>query len=179
MEAAKAVEIRRIRADEGLQLKALRLRALADSPMAYGSTLAREQAYLDSLWHERAANGAAGDQVVTVVAEHDGRLLGMATGLVPESPHGQDPTMVGVFVESTLRRQGIGAALVERIIEWAKERQSARQSAGGSARLLIWITAGNEPALALYRRQGFRATGATRPNAHTPDLVESEMQLEL
>ena len=177
------MEIRRIRADEGLQLKALRLRALADSPMAYGSTLAREQAYPDSLWHERAANGAAGDQVVTVVAEHDGRLLGMATGLVPESPHGQDLTMVGVFVESTLRRQGIGAALVDKVIEWAKARQlarqSARQSAGGSARLLIWITAGNEPALVLYRRRGFRTTGATRPNAHTPDLAESEMELEL
>ena len=101
----------------------------------------------------------------------------------PGRAHAQDPTMVGVFVEGTLRRQGIGAALVEEIIEWAKAResarQSARQSAGGSARLLIWITAGNEPALVLYRRQGFRTTGATRPNAHTPDLAESEMELEL
>jgi len=52
------MEIRRIRADEGLRLKALRLRALADSPMAFGSTLAREQAYPDALWHERAATGA-------------------------------------------------------------------------------------------------------------------------
>jgi GNAT superfamily N-acetyltransferase len=175
------MEIRRIRADEGSRLKALRLRALADSPMAYGSTLAREQAYPDSLWHERAANGAAGDKVVTVVAEHDDRLLGMATGLVSdlESPHAQDLTMVGVFVDPTLRRQGIGALLVDKVIDWAKACDQARKSARGSARLLIWITDGNEPALALYRRAGFRATGAKRPNAHTPDLLESEMLLEL
>jgi len=173
--ARRPMEIRRIRADEGLRLKALRLRALADSPMAYGSTLAREQAYPDALWHERAANGAAGDRVVTVVAEHDNCLLGMATGLAPEVENLPHPTMVGVFVEGAVRRQGVGAALVEKVIDWAKARKSAR----GSALLLIWITAGNEPALALYRRHGFRATGATRPNAHTPELIESEMLLEL
>jgi GNAT superfamily N-acetyltransferase len=171
------MEIRRIRADEGLRLKALRLRALADSPLAYGSTLAHEQAYSDALWHERAANGAAGDKVVTIVAEHDNRLLGMATGLVPnfEGPHAQDAMMVGVFVDAAVRRQGVGAMLVEKVIDWVKTRKSV----GGSARLLIWITAGNEPAFVLYRRHGFRATGATRPNAHTPDLIESEMMLEL
>src|SRR5262245_23901545 len=51
------VEIRRIRADEGLRLRALRLRALADAPQAFGSTLAREHAFVDSTWHERAAGG--------------------------------------------------------------------------------------------------------------------------
>ena len=147
--------------------------------MAYGSTLAREEAYPDAVWHGRAANGAAGDKVVTVVAEHDDRLLGMATGLAPEVEGLPDPTMVGVFVDPTLRRQGIGAVLVEKVIDWAKTSNKARKSPRGSARLLIWITDGNEPALALYRRAGFRATGATRPNAHTPDLVESEMSLEL
>jgi len=172
---AKTMEIRRIRADEGLRLKALRLRALADTPMAFGSTLAREQAYPDALWHERAAVGAAGDRVVTIVAERDNHLLGMAIGFLPESPDAPDPTMVGVFVDAAVRRQGVGAALIEKVIDWAKAHKSAR----GSARLLISITDGNDPALALYRRAGFRPTGVTRPSAHTPDLVECEMVLEL
>jgi hypothetical protein len=58
--ARKTTEIRRIRADEGLRLRALRLRALSDSPTAYGSTLASEELYPESIWHERAASGAAG-----------------------------------------------------------------------------------------------------------------------
>ena len=83
--------------------------------MAFGSTLAREQAYPDALWHERAANGAAGDKVVTFVADDDNRLLGMAAGLAPDAESPPDPIMVGVFVDGTVRRQGIGAALVQKV----------------------------------------------------------------
>jgi GNAT superfamily N-acetyltransferase len=110
---------------------------------------------------------------VTIVAEHDNRLLGMATGLPADSAtHDElNPTMVGVFVDGTVRQQGVGAGLVEKVIDWAKSR--------GSARLFVWITSGNEPAIALYRRCGFRVTGATRPNAHTSTLLEYEMLLDL
>jgi len=170
--AISAMDIRRIRADEGLRLRDIRLRALADSPMAYGSTLAREEAYPETLWHERAENGAAGDKSVTFVAEHDDCLVAMATGLAPDSDHdAPSPMMVGVFVDGTARRQGVGAQLVAAVIEWARAR--------GWARLLVWITSGNASALALYRRCGFRATGATRPNAHTPGLIECELALDL
>jgi GNAT superfamily N-acetyltransferase len=168
-EARRSLKIRRIRADEGLALRALRLAALADSPMAYGSTFAREDAYPEAVWHERAAAGAAGGNVVTIVAEHEGRLVAMASGLGsgPETQDGSQPTMVGVFVEGRARRQGIGVALIETIVGWARAR--------GSTRLTVWITANNEPAHALYRRCGFHLTGATKPNAHTPTLPELEM----
>ena len=65
-----AVEIRRIRADEGLRLKALRLRALADAPMAFGSNLAREEAFADATWHERASGGASGTDRAPVLSVH-------------------------------------------------------------------------------------------------------------
>jgi GNAT superfamily N-acetyltransferase len=108
---------------------------------------------------------------VTIVAEHDHRLLGMATGLAAETHDEPNPTMVAVFVDRKVRQQGVGVGLVEKIIDWAKAR--------GSARLIVWITVGNESAIALYRRCGFRVTGATRPNAHTSTLVECEMLLDL
>jgi GNAT superfamily N-acetyltransferase len=166
------MEIRQIRADEGLRLRDIRLQALSDSPMAFGSTLAREEAYPENLWCERAANGAAGNKSVTFVAEHDNRLVAMATGLPPESDqYAANPMMVGVFVAGAARRQGVGAQLVDMVIEWARAR--------GWARLLVWITSGNAPALALYRRCGFRATGAMRPSAHMPDLMECELALDL
>jgi len=167
------ITLRRIRPDEGLQLRELRLRALADSPMAYGSTFAEERSYSETIWHERAANGAAGRNVVTIVAEAKGRLVGMATGLTagPENQGKSDPMMVGVFVDSTVRRQGVGLALIDKIVQWVQAR--------GSTRLNVWITSGNEPAVALYRRCGFEPTGTTRPNAHTSTLVEFEMTRNL
>ena len=71
--------VRRIRADEGLRLRALRLRALAEAPMAYSSTLAREQRYPDDVWRERAVGASIGCDRATFIAEHDGRWVGLAT----------------------------------------------------------------------------------------------------
>jgi len=129
------MEIRQIRGDEGLRLRAIRLRALADSPMAYGSTLAREESCPDALWHERALRGATGDNAVTIVAEQNGLLVGMATGLVDaESEYGMQPTLVGVFVDGAVRRQGVGLEL-------------ARRSSAGQGRAVLRASvSGSRPA---------------------------------
>jgi GNAT superfamily N-acetyltransferase len=163
------LSIRRIRADEWQRLRALRLRALAGAPMAFSSSLAREEAFPDDLWRERAAAGAEGDDRVTVVAEQDGELVGLATGLLPGAP-GTDvtvPTLVGMFVDGSVRRQGAGAALIEQIAAWVRDR--------GQNRLALWVTSTNEAAIALYRRCGFHATRQTRPLPHTPTETEDEM----
>jgi hypothetical protein len=52
--------VRRLRADEHALLRDLRLRALSDAPMAFGSTLAREEAFTPDVWQTRAAAGAPG-----------------------------------------------------------------------------------------------------------------------
>jgi GNAT superfamily N-acetyltransferase len=172
-----SLEVRRIRADEGLRLRDLRLQALADAPSAFGSTLAREQAFPEEVWQERAAGGAAGADRVTFVAERDGRWLGLATGLAddPEtprsSPEGSEPVLVGMFVDAAERGRGVGAALVEAVAEWARQR--------GAARLSLWVTSTNRAATALYERCGFRPTGETKPLAHTPSLTELRMVRDL
>ena len=58
-------------------------------------------------------------------------------------------------------------ALVESIKGWTRAR--------GDDRLQLWAVSSNGPALTLYRRCGFEATGATRPLAHTPGLIEAHM----
>jgi GNAT superfamily N-acetyltransferase len=153
--------IRRIRPDEGSSLRALRLRALADAPMAFGSTLAREEAFTDEMWRERAQRGASGDDSVTFVAEREGQWLGIATGLArdPDVPDDPRPELVGMFVCPEARGRGIGVALVDAVVDWAKQRR-----AGG---LCLWVTATNNAAIALYARCGFEPTGARKPLAHS------------
>lgn len=162
--------IRRIRANEGLRLRALRLQALADAPTAFGSTLAVEAAFPESVWHERASGGAVDVDRITFVAEDRGRWVGLATGLAGDYK-GAGSTLVGMFVEGDARGQGVGRALVEAVVDWARSR--------GASQLSLWVTATNEPALALYRRCGFRPTGETEPIAHTPSLTEMRMARDL
>jgi len=168
-----SLTIRRIRADEWQRLRALRLHALADAPTAFGSTLAREEAFAETVWRERAAGGAAGDDRVTVIAEQDGRWVGLATCLLssPDEPEAAVPTLVGMFVEGSARRQGIGKALVDTIVGWARNR--------GAARLALCVTSSNRAAVALYSRCGFRLTSKTKALAHTPALWECEMMREV
>ena len=165
-----SLEIRRIRPDEGLRLRALRLHALADAPTAFGSTLAHEAAFPEDVWHERAVGGTAGGDRVTFIAELDGRWVGLATGLAADSGR-SGPMLVGMFVDGTVRRRGVGVALVESVVGWARARKAVH--------LALWVTASNDAAIALYCRCGFRPTGATRPVAHGLTLVEVEMVRDL
>jgi GNAT superfamily N-acetyltransferase len=164
--------IRRIRADEGPRLRALRLRALAEVPMAFGSTLAREQGFADDVWRERTVGASVGCDRATFIAERDNQWVGLATGLArQDDPENAGPLLVSMFVDGTARRLGVGSALIEAVAAWAR--------ACGAARLTLWVTSGNDPAVALYQRCGFRATGVTRPLAHTPSLAECEMIQDL
>jgi GNAT superfamily N-acetyltransferase len=138
--------------------------------MAFGSTLAREEAFPDEVWDERATRGAAGEDQVTYVAEEGDRWIGMATGLVDAGDRSR-PTLVGMFVEPAARGTGVGAALVDAVVDWARAR--------GAAWLRLWVTTTNRPAIALYRRCGFRPTGQRKPLDHSPCVSELEMVRDL
>src|SRR5262245_14939127 len=66
------ITVRRVRAEEWERLRTIRLRALSDAPMAFGSTLADEQTRPDEFWRGRAAGAAADDDRTTCIAERDG-----------------------------------------------------------------------------------------------------------
>ena len=164
-------EVRRIHPDEGLKLRALRLSALADAPMALGSTLAREEAFPEHVWQERAERGASEADHVTFIAERDGEWIGLATGLAkdPDDPSDPRPVLVGMFVAPTARGRGVGVALVVGVIAWARERRAIG--------LCLWVTATNSPAIAMYNKCGFRRTGETKllAHAHSPSIAEFRM----
>jgi len=169
MSVASHWRVRRIDAGEGLRLRGFRLHALADAPTAFGSTLAREQAYAEEVWHQRATEGAAAIERVTFVAEHAGEWLGMASALAdaPQQSMPMGPVLVGMFVDRSARRLGVGKALIESIDGWAASR--------GHEWLHLWVVSTNAPALGLYHRLGFAATGGARPLTHTPGLTEVQM----
>jgi GNAT superfamily N-acetyltransferase len=94
------------------------------------------------------------------------------TGLAHDADFAEHgPLLVGMFVDPTARRRGIGVLLVDAVTAWARARAATR--------LYLWVTSTNEAALALYTGCGFLPTGFTRPREGAPAIVELSMAREL
>jgi GNAT superfamily N-acetyltransferase len=147
-----AALVRRVRADEWRELRDLRLSALAGAPQAFGTTLASARVRGDSDWQDAARRGEGTDAWVTFVADEDGTLVGMASGLRENDVD----ELIQMWVEPRARRRGVGTALGEAVVDWA---------AGRNAPLVRLAVNPDEPgAVALYRSLGFRDTVRRDPD---------------
>jgi GNAT superfamily N-acetyltransferase len=155
--------VRRIRADEGAVLRSVRLRALADAPLAFGSIHARELAYPESTWAAWAADSAAGPgQALFLAVGGDEAAVGLASGVIrPE--HAEVAHLYAMWVAPEARAAGTGAALVDAVARWA--------AAHGARVLRTSVTVGNAGAARLYERTGFRPTGEREPLGHSDGEV--------
>lgn len=137
--------IRRLRADEVAESRALRLAALAAAPEAFTSRLEDEAAQSEAFWRDRVVAAASGDAAATFVAVAAGRHVGSATGL--RAPGSDEVQLVGTWVDPGARRRGVGRALVEAVCDWA--------AAVGAVTVALDVLAGNDRAARLYDRCGF------------------------
>jgi ribosomal protein S18 acetylase RimI-like enzyme len=152
------MEVRQLRRDETDLLRDIRLRALQDTPWAYGSTYARELAYTPERWAWFAAQE---DSVMYVAIDGD-TGVGMAGGFVPEPG---TVMLWGMWVAADARRHGLGRALVKAVVGWAAS------SCADRVRLQVTDDERMAPAAALYRALGFTPTGEREPLASDPALV--------
>jgi ribosomal protein S18 acetylase RimI-like enzyme len=160
------MQVRRLEPAEWETFRAIRLRALADAPDAFGSTLAEEAALADDEWRARAVKP---DRVTFVVDGPDGPIAMAMGGPAPDISGAAG--LYGMWVDPTARRGGLGAALVDAVKAWAIER--------GYALLGLGVTTTNEPAIALYRRLGFADTGDRHPLREGTDLTIQIMGMAL
>jgi RimJ/RimL family protein N-acetyltransferase len=131
--------VRRASTEDWQQLRELRLRALADSPDAFLTTLDEARARTDSEWREWAES--------TVVFVDD-EFTGMAGGFVQEDGI---PMLIGMWVTPERRGTGLAEALARAVIEWARGL--------GAPRIVLWVVIGNVAAERFYERIGFAPTG--------------------
>ena len=145
--------------------KAVRLRALQESPSAFGSNYAKEVQLTDGDWMERTLRWN-GEQGIGFLAMDDGTPCGMVGSFLDE----HDPTradLISMWTADTHRNQGIGRTLVEAVVDWARQR--------GAGTVLLMVTSNNKSAIAFYERLGFSKTGRTEPYPNDAALFEYEM----
>lgn len=143
--------------------RAVRLSALKDAPHAFGSTWEGEKDRAEPDWRRAVVARER------FVAETDEQVVGMASG--GPSGSGGVASLTSLWVDPASRGQGVGDALVETIVEWARE--------AGYEQLVLWVTDGNSPAEKLYERHGFRRTGATQRIRAGEERLEFEMSVRL
>jgi ribosomal protein S18 acetylase RimI-like enzyme len=160
------VTVRRLLADETTLLKTLRLRALAESPDAFGDSLAAARARPDPYWNEMTRSVTEPDRHAMFLAEDAAAAVGIVFGLVdrerPDRAH-----LGGMWVDPTARCRGVGRALVDAVLAWARER--------GFRDIVLWVAEGNAAATALYERAGFTRTGRRDHLPSNPSLPTCEM----
>lgn len=165
--------IRRVRADEWEALRDLRLRALADAPRAFSTTLAEARRRDEAWWREAAARGARGETWATFVAVDGDELVGLASGYdgdenVRAPSDAPYASLMQMWVDPRHRRHGLARALANAVVAWARDR--------GIGRVRLHVVLSETGAVALYRSLGFRDTGHRERVRDDRDDVEMEME---
>jgi len=102
------------------RLREVRLRALADAPFAFASSLERERDYGAEFWEGRVAESELGVVGAVFVAIDGPRNVGMAGGFFASGDR-ETATLWGMWVDPAARRRGVGRTLVEAVASWARE----------------------------------------------------------
>ncbi|MFH6786473.1 MULTISPECIES: GNAT family N-acetyltransferase [Methylobacterium] len=160
-----AFEIRRLGAADGPAYRALRLEALERHPESFGT------AFEDVAGHGPDWFGQRLEQGITLGAFRDGALAGAVTLVLNEGAklrHKGD--VVAVYLRPAARGLGLGAALLNRLVDEARPRVEA---------LRLTVEAGNGAALRLYERLGFRAYGRERRALKIGGRYHDEVLMEL
>jgi predicted GNAT family acetyltransferase len=142
-------EVRRLGPDDWEMYRAIRLASLADSPDAFGSTLAREQDFGEDDWRRRLTGPV-------YVVEDPGPV---AVGGIFDN--GGTPHVWGMWTDPDHRGRGHSRRILDALIP-----------PGTSAQLDVNITNGD--ARMVYERYGFVGTGEVEPLR-----PGSDMQIEL
>lgn len=143
-----AIVIRRVCTQDAMRVRDLRLQALAADPLAFGSNYAKEVAFPESRWIERAAEQATSADRAMFLASAGETIVGMIVAVREEDR----PTVFGVFavwVAPEVRRNGVATRLLETTEAWI-------ETVGGThVELLVSEAAPN--ARRMYERAGWVA----------------------
>ncbi len=143
-------------------LRDIRLEALRDAPYAFGSTYADQVKLGEAHWRQRIARGGTFLAFVPEVSAPE--PVGLIGGY-PEEPGVVE--LVSMFVSPQARGHGVGEALIDAVIGWARARDATS--------VHLWVTETNKHACRLYERCGFTPTAERQPLPSDPALAEIGM----
>lgn len=163
----RVVEIELIGEDAWRVLQGVRLRALRDASDMLGPVLERELGFRESHWRMRLRSSPW----FVARGGPDAAPFGLAS-LIREPGSGEDDRhVVALWVEPAQRRQGVGTALMDALVDAAK--------ADRARTLSLWVAEDNDEVLGLCRRRGFAPTGERQRLPRDVSRVEARYEHHL
>jgi len=150
--------------------RAIRLEALAESPAAFGSTLARESNFAETEWESRLSRGCSSATERPLIAEVGNKPVGLAWARI-ESTDRAVANLYQMWVSPEFRGRGIGGALLSAAIEWAR--------LAGAEAVELGVTFGDTPSIRMYTRAGFEPLGQPAPPYPGAQFLGLRMRLVL
>jgi len=135
--------VRRARIGDEAVLRDLRLRAILDTPDAFGSTYERELARTTSDWQRWLSPG------VTFILEAGDRPSGIVAG-VRDAVESNVVHLMAMWVDPVLRGSGGADELAASVVAWAASE--------GARTLRLEVMQSNGRARRFYERIGFQAS---------------------
>jgi RimJ/RimL family protein N-acetyltransferase len=108
-----------------------------------------------------------GKDIVTIVAEEDGKIMGHIETSVPQGEEICHTCEFGMTVLERYRNRGIGTRLLQSLLEWARLRELSIVE--------LEVFSINAPAIALYARVGFIEDGRTQNGVRLRDGTYCDM----
>ena len=146
MEPTSPVRIRRIAPDDGVTLRGLRLRSIADAPNAFGQPLAEARDRPEAEWRRSARQSAHGDNRTWLIAETVNGPVGLVQG---RKRRPSTLLLFSMWVDPSVRRLGVGRTLIETLEDWGRGWDANET--------ILWVYGGNAAAIRFYRDLGFEA----------------------
>ena len=164
------ISIRPIAAHEWQKYRDIRLRALKDSPDAFGSTWEREILLTDESWSTRIAAAAKSSDNEAFFAVSGEQAHGLIWAQISEK-ESNVACLYQMWVDPAVRGLGVGRSLLTEALAWARRN--------GARHVQLGVTVADSPALKFYRSQGFLSVGKAEPLREGSGLMAQTMVLEL
>jgi ribosomal protein S18 acetylase RimI-like enzyme len=139
------ITIKKLPQERWEEFKSLRLEALQNDPLAFGSSYEEEINFTEDVWKKRISN--------TLFACHVDNPVGMISFVIPQKiKQNHIAEIFGVFVKVDFRNKKIGKQLIEAALDLIKQNKNVRK-------IKLTVTTVRESAVKLYSQSGFEIVG--------------------
>lgn len=145
MNTNQRVEILRAQADNWMQVREIRLRALSADPKAFGQSWEKESTYDQERWLDRI------ERIAWFLAVEGDMPIGLVASRREEDSPENERELQAMWVQSSHRGVGVAQKLANAVFEWAK--------ADGADTITLYVHPENRSAFSLYESLGFAKTG--------------------